>query len=112
MAIKIKIIRGVALIKLKGSFLEGEELEEVRLEVQSLIGEGSRSFVFDFSRVNRLNSNGLGMLLACYSMIHKVRGRTGITGLTDPIENVLNITKIITLFDRFGNIRNGIRSYQ
>jgi len=112
MAYQSRVIRGVVLIKLKGSFIEDKAFEEVREEISHRVGSGHRHFVFDLTRVRRMNSHALGMMLACYSRVVKVEGKVGITGLSHAIETVMNITKIITLFDRFSDSREGIRAYQ
>ena len=44
--------------------------------------------------------------------MQEVGGKVGITGMSHAIETVMSITKIITLFDRFNDVREGIRSYQ
>ncbi|MCJ7812069.1 STAS domain-containing protein [bacterium] len=112
MAVKIKIIDNVAIIKVRGIFNGNEESTEIRDQVKKLISEHIHKFVLDLSRVKWMNSHGLGTLMACYSSVQNVNGKIGIAKTPDRIMKIMTISNVHRLFDHFDSLKQAIRYFQ
>jgi len=112
MAVQEKIIDDVGIVKIRGALIGDEETTEVRETVRCLIERGIRNIALDVSRVKWMNSNGLGTLMACYSAVDKVRGKIGLIKIPDKVHKIMSITRVHTLFDQFGSIREAVKAYR
>ncbi len=89
----------VAVLELKGSFLGGNETNELKTAATDLFEQGNRKLVLDLGGVNYLNSMGIGALVSIYTMYAKDKGRIKLCHMGKGIQNTFVITKLITIFD-------------
>ena len=107
-----KIINDIAVIKIRGALMGGDETVEVRNQVKNMIASGNSKIVMDFSRVHFLNSHGLGMLMASYSTIQNVQGKLVLSRIPEKVKKVMTITKIIKLFDHYDSLKTALKSFK
>ena len=89
----------VAVLELKGSFLGGNETNELKTAAADLFEQGNRKLVLDLGGVTYLNSMGIGALVSIYTMYAKDKGRINLCQMGKNIQNTFVITKLITIFD-------------
>ncbi len=111
MAIKEKIIGDVAILKLRGKLWGGEECKAIHDKVKSLITDDIRKVVIDLSKVKWMNSQGLGVMMACHTSLAAVDGILKIAGATAKVNSLFMITKIITIFENFKNADRALASF-
>lgn len=89
----------VAVLELRGSFLGGDETNELRAAVKDLFEQGNRKLILDLGGVNYLNSMGIGALVGIYTMYAKDKGRIKLCRMGKGIQNTFVITKLVSIFD-------------
>jgi anti-sigma B factor antagonist len=110
MAVKAKIIEGVGVIKVKGNLIGGDETTDIHEQVKRFVAEDVRNVVIDLQRVKWMNSHGLGMLMGCYSTVQSVHGRMALSRLTEKVKHLMEMTKVIKLFDIYDNVHQAVKA--
>jgi anti-sigma B factor antagonist len=104
-------IDGVTVVYLSGAIFFGEESKSLRILVKELLNESSQ-IVLDFGHVTYIDSGGLGTLVALYASARKIGGDIRLARLGRRANEVLQITKLVTLFEVFDKTENAIASYK
>ena len=110
MKIKEKMHDKVAVLTVSGKMM-GPEAQKLHVHVKGLVADGILSIVIDLSKVNLLNSMGLGALMASWGTVTKKGGVLRLAGITKKIESLLMITKLITFFEHFETVDRAVASY-
>jgi anti-sigma B factor antagonist len=113
MALKItkSTVNGVTVIHLGGAILFGEESKSLFLHVKELLNK-TPQIVLDLSDVTRIDSSGLGTLVALYVSARKVDGDIKFANLGNHAKEVLQITRLVTVFEIFGKTEEAIASFK
>src|SRR5688572_7309138 len=91
----------VTILQPKGRF-EAEEGDVVfRDYVNNLVNEGRVNLVVDFHEVTRLDSAGIGMLVAKYMTVRRRGGAIKLLRLTERTAHLMEITKLSSVFEVF-----------
>lgn len=101
----------IGIIELKGSLVGDRDTDEFREMVADLLEQGNRSLVLDLSKVNYMNSSGIGSVIASHSSFSKNGGRVKLVGLTNNVQNLFVVTKLIDIFDVYDNVNQAIESF-
>src|SRR5215831_11554696 len=101
---------GVTIVRLRGTIYFGEESASLRLRVKELL-ESSRQIVLDLANVTHIDSGGLGALVALYASARKVGGEIKLANLGNHAKEVLQITKLVTIFEIFESAQDGVESF-
>ena len=111
MAVEEKIMGDVAVLSVSGKLMGGRETNEVHAKLKGLISGGIKQVVFDLSKVKRMNSQGFGMLMACYTSLRNIDGKLQIAGATARMKDLLMITKLNTVFETFDTTDEAVQSF-
>src|SRR5215210_5705781 len=111
MDIKEKVVDGVSVLDLSGKIVLGEGDSQVRDRVKDLLADGQRSILLDLGNINYIDSAGLGALISSYTTTKREGGQLKLVNLTKRIQDLLAITKLITVFETFDNEKEAIESY-
>jgi anti-sigma B factor antagonist len=98
------------LIKLNGELLESSQGNLLLEELEKKLIEGNLIFIVDFSKLNFLNSSGLGILVR---MLTKIRNKSGELigfGLNEKVNKLLVITKLNQLFAIKEDLQSSVKS--
>src|SRR5258708_30688331 len=93
-------IDGVILVHLSGAISFDEESTFLRVHVKDLLDK-SHQIVLDLGNVTRIDSSGLGTLVALYASARKVGGDIQLVNLGEHIKEALASTKLRTDLDIF-----------
>lgn len=99
------------VIELKGNVMGGEDTKAFNDLLHKLIDEGKKNIVVDLSDVKFMNSSGLGMMIGGLTTMKKAGGNLKLARVTEKIESLLIITKLITIFEFFDNVDDAIKSF-
>jgi anti-sigma B factor antagonist len=99
------------VIELKGNVMGGEDTKEFNDLLHKLIDEGKKNIVVDLSDVKFMNSSGLGMMIGGLTTMKKSGGNLKLARVTEKIESLLIITKLITIFEFYENVDDAIKSF-
>jgi len=112
MALKENMKGEVAVIELKGKLMGGSETSEIHDKIKELIGKGSIKVVADMERVSWMNSTGLGALMGAMTSLRNAKGDLKLAKIPDNVENLLVITKLVTIFDTFDTVDQAVDAFK
>jgi len=112
MKIKTSEKYGAVVIELKGNVMGGEDTKAFNDTLHKLVDEGKTNTVIDLSDVKFMNSSGLGMLIGGLTTMKKANGHFKLANVTDKIESLLIITKLITIFETYDSVDSAVASFE
>jgi anti-sigma B factor antagonist len=102
---------GYFLIQLKGDLIEKSLADPLLEDLDKQLNQGNLKFVIDFSQLNYLNSNGLGVLIKLLTKIRNKGGELSGFALNDKIKKLLLITKLNQLFIINETLEDSIKAF-
>jgi len=111
MILKESIEGNVAVIEVEGKLMGGDETRECHKRLKSVLSKGYKNIVIDLSRVQWVNSLGMGMLIACYTSCTNAGGELRIGGVSKKTKSMLEMMKLTTVFKVFENKDIAVKSY-
>jgi anti-sigma B factor antagonist len=100
----------VVILDLSGRITLGEGTVVIRDAVQKLLSGGDRKFVMNLADVDYIDSAGLGELVTAFTTVRGEGGQVKLLNLTHRIRDLLQITKLLTVFDAYENETEAIKS--
>jgi len=100
----------VAVVHVSGKLMGGPESENLRNEVKTLLEDGVRKFVINLKGVPWINSTGLGALMSVYTSVQRAEGALALCHVSDRIQSLFMITKLLTIFDTHPSEKEAIES--
>lgn len=101
----------VTVVHLSGTIFFDDESTSLRVHVKDLLGK-SRHVVLDLGNVTRIDSSGLGTLVALYISARKVGGDVKLANLGNHIKEALRITRLVTVFDIFDRTEDAVAAFK
>lgn len=101
---------GVVILDLDGKIVLGEGDETLRNSVREVVAAGHRKVVLNLARCPYVDSAGLGELVRCHTRLAQVGGAIALLHLTARMQDLLQITKLVTVFDTFESEEAAIAS--
>jgi anti-sigma B factor antagonist len=102
---------GVIVVFLSGAIYFGEESASLRALVKDLLIKSSQ-IVLDLGDVTYIDSGGLGTLVGLYASARKIGGDIKLARVGGRANEVLQITKLLTLFEVFDKAENAVASFK
>ncbi len=112
MKIGVKNFDDVYVLTLKGKLMGGPETTAVHDKVKELIEEDKKKIVLDLSKVKWMNSSGLGVIMGCFTSLKNAGGELKICGATEKVKSLFMITKLVTLFESYKNVKEAVESFK
>ncbi len=89
----------VRFIKLSGKITIGSGDVELRHLVHEALDDGKKKIVLDLGKVSTIDSSGIGEMVAAYTSVAKRDGQLKLMHLPSKINDILQVTQLITVFD-------------
>ena len=102
---------GVTVLDLSGKILLGEGDDVVRGKVRGVIAAGGRKLLLNLADVPYVDSAGLGELVRCHTRMVQVGGSVKLLNLTARLQDLLQITKLVTVFETFESEDSAVGSF-
>lgn len=102
----------VTILDMSGSIRLGEGAIAMRDAVRRLVSDGKKNVLLNLNGVNYMDSSGVGELIANYTTLRREGGQLKLLNLTDKIQNLLVITKLLTVFDAYDNEAEALSSFK
>jgi anti-sigma B factor antagonist len=99
------------VLELKGNVMGGDDTKDFNELLHKSIDEGKKHVIVDLTDVKFMNSSGIGMLIGGLTTMKKADGSMKLSGVTEKIQSLLVITKLITIFETFDNIDAAVASF-
>lgn len=106
-----RTLNGVLVVDCAGRIVFGEESASLRDTVRKLISENNH-LVLNLSGVNYIDSGGLGTLVSLYTTAHNAGGAIKLANLTQRVGDLLQVTKLVTVFDIYESEEAASHSFQ
>ena len=104
-------VDGVTVVDLSGRITLGEGSTILRDTVRELLGRGQKKILLNLGDVNYIDSSGIGELVSGYTTVTNQGGHLKLLNLTKKVRDLLQITKLYTVFDVFDEETTAIRSF-
>jgi anti-sigma B factor antagonist len=101
----------VVIIEPKGKIMGGPESTELHDLLHQLIDDGKNKVVIDLAKVDWMNSTGLGLLISGLTTLRKSGGELKLASVTEKIQSLLTITKLVTIFKSYDTVDEAINSF-
>lgn len=105
-------IRGVLVVDLAGKITIGETNRQLHDEIHQIVASGKKDVLLNLAGVTVIDSSGLGEMIASYATIGKNGGQLKLANLPDRVNELMTITKLLTVFEVFDNESDGIASFR
>lgn len=89
----------VSVVDVSGRIVLGEESAKLRSTIGDLLREGHHKILLNLANVNYIDSSGLGNLVSAFATVKKHDGELKLLRLTAKVQDVMQITKLYTIFD-------------
>jgi anti-sigma B factor antagonist len=111
MQIEERLADDVMILDLKGKLTIGEGDELLKDKVYSLIQQGHKKLILNLEGVPYVDSAGLGEIVRTYTTVSRQGGNLKLLNLTKRIEDLLSITKLLTVFDTYETEQEALKSF-
>ncbi len=101
----------ITILDMDGKVTIGEGSVALRTTIRRLLGEGKKKILLNLGSVGYVDSSGIGELVSSYSAVNKEGGSLRLLNLTQKIQDLLAITKLLTVFDVYESESEALSSY-
>jgi anti-sigma B factor antagonist len=101
----------VTVVDVSGRIVLGEETGYLRSLVNNLLTGGHNKILFNLSQVSYIDTSGLGFLLSALASARKQNGEVKLVNLPPKVLEVMEITKLYTVFDVSDDEATAVRSF-
>jgi anti-sigma B factor antagonist len=101
----------VTIVDISGRIVLGEESAALREVVCDLLSKGHKKILFNLADVNYIDSSGLGHLVSAFTSVRKQGGELKLLNLTNKVHDVMQITKLYTVFDIMDDETVAVKSF-
>ncbi|MCA1625931.1 MAG: STAS domain-containing protein [Acidobacteria bacterium] len=102
----------ITILDMSGKVTLGEGSVALRTAIRRLLGEGKKKLLLNLGGVGYIDSSGIGELVSSFTAVNKEEGTLKLLNLTQKIQDLLAITKLLTVFDVFDSESDALNSYK
>ena len=92
-------VDGVTILDLSGRITLGEGSVVLRDAIREILGRGEKKILLNLGDVTYIDSSGIGELVSAFTAVRKETGELKLLNLTKKVHDLLQITKLYTVFD-------------
>ena len=101
----------VTIVDLSGKLTLGEATQRLHDKVNSLVQQGRKSIVLNLADVSSVDSGGLGELVRTLTTMQKHGGSLKVANLPKRIQDLLVMTRLVTVFDTYDDEKAAVQSF-
>src|SRR4029077_725969 len=99
LAITTREVDHVTLLDIRGRIILGDETDTLRTAVRDLLARGRKKIILNLADVDYIDSSGVGELVGSFTTVRNAGGELKLLNLTKKVHDILNVTKLYTVFD-------------
>jgi anti-sigma B factor antagonist len=103
---------GITIVDLTGRITLGEGSVVLRDTVKELSAQGHKQILLNLANVTYIDSSGLGELISAFTSVRNAGGDVKLLNLTKRVHDLLQITKLYTVFDVWDNEAAAIGAFE
>lgn len=111
MKITTRTVGDVTILDCSGKITLGEGTMAVRNTVREVLKNGGRKIILNLGDVNYIDSSGIGELVSTYTSVTNQGGKLILLNLTKKIQELLAITKLLTVFEVHDDEQKALASF-
>ena len=112
LTIATREVDGVIVLDLSGRITLGEGSVQLRDAIRGLISKGSKNILLNLGDVNYIDSSGLGELVSAFTTAKNQQADVKLLNLTKKVHDLLQLTKLYTVFDIKDDEAGAIASFK
>jgi len=101
----------VSVMDVVGRITLGEGASTLRDTIRDVVSKGNKKILLNLSEVSYIDSSGIGELVSAYTTVTNQGGILKLLGLTKRVKDLLQITKLYTVFEVFDSETTAVRSF-
>lgn len=102
----------VTILDLDGEVRIGDSATALRSAIRNLVARGSTKLLLNLAGVRYIDSSGIGELIANYTTVGRSGGQLKLLSLTEKVQDLLVITKLLTVFDVYDDESEALSSFK
>lgn len=111
MTASTRLVGGVTIVDLSGRIVLGDGSAALRDLVRDLAREGTKKILLNLGNVDYIDSSGLGELVCAFTSMRNQGGDLKLLNLTKRVRSLLQITKLLTVFDVTDDESTSVKSF-
>lgn len=104
--------KGLVILEPKGKIMGGPDATVLHDQLHEFIKQGKLKVVIDLSKVDWMNSTGLGILISALTTLKNNQGELKLANVTEKIQSLLTITKLVTVFESYDSVDQAAASFK
>ena len=112
MQIAERAVGDVVVLDVKGRITLGEGDEVLKDKVNTLVNQGRKKIILNLADVPYVDSAGLGEIVRTYTTVSRQGGKLKLLNLTKRIQDLLAITKLLTVFETYESEQDAVGSFK
>jgi anti-sigma B factor antagonist len=105
-------VSGITVVDLSGRITLGEGSTVLREGVKDLLSKGQKKILLNLGDVTYIDSSGIGELVSAFTSVRNQGGELKLLNLTKKVHDLLQITKLYTVFDIKDDEAAAIQSFK
>jgi anti-sigma B factor antagonist len=111
MKIENRTVGDVHILDCSGKIMLGEGTMAVRNSVREVLKQGGKKIILNLGDVNYIDSSGIGELVSSFTTVTNQGGQLKLLNLTKKIQELLAITKLLTVFSVYNSEQAALASF-
>jgi anti-sigma B factor antagonist len=104
-------VDGIVVLDLAGDICLGDQNLLLKQTLRSLIEQNETKILLNLAGVSKIDSSGLGELVSGYATVSKAGGTLKLMNLSDRVTELMNLTKLLTVFDIYEDEAVAVASF-
>src|SRR4051794_12821097 len=104
-------VDGITILDCSGRITLGEGSVVLRDSIRDLLAKGEKKILLNLGDVTYIDSSGIGELVSAFTAVRKEQGDLKLLNLTKKVHDLLQITKLYTVFDVKDDEASAIAAY-
>jgi anti-sigma B factor antagonist len=111
MKVVIRQVDGITILDLSGRITLGEGSITLRDSIHEVLAKGSKKILLNLGDTSYIDSSGIGELVSAFTSVKNAGGELKLLNLTKKVHDLLQITKLYTVFDIWDNEASAIAAF-
>ena len=104
-------VSDVAVVDFSGQITLGESSAKLRNMIRDIVERGHRKILLNLGDVDYIDSAGIGELVSAYTSVRSVHGELKLMNLSRRLRDIIQITRLYTIFDVQNDEQAAMRSF-
>jgi anti-sigma B factor antagonist len=102
----------IVVVDAVGRLTLSESRTQLRDLIHVLSGNGHKKFLLNLAGVEFVDSDGMGELVRCYSIVRRAGGEMKLARVTKKVQDLLQLTRLNTLFEIYSEEEAGLKAFR